>query len=100
MFGLTPPEGTKHYFGLRAIFSERKVDIVHDRITRMDITPKMKSWLQGKNGALDRICKKAELNFYPDSTETIEERCNGMVIMASCKGSYGYLYIGCWEEEE
>ena len=113
MFGLNIPDQLKanraepiRYWGARAIFQDRQIDLLPDRMTfrGKDHDEKLEPaerkllpfiwWLD--HSGLPWL-REAARQLSPDSSEVIHRCDHSFLIAASPQRSYGYLYIGAVE---
>jgi len=103
-WGIPAPESAKVSWGVRAIYSPPAgIEILFDRqgVSGEDEKERKRliDWVN-KEGlpGLKKILKKDFLG--QDERRIVEFKGGGYVLKASPQGSYGYLYVGAWEEEE
>jgi hypothetical protein len=118
-FGLRPPEGYDGVaWGARAIYSmedrvrpaRRGFAPMRKSVPSIDLVPDRQSWTGAPD---DRRAMSAWVNkkgmklleraltkefITPDTHDAVVVRGDGYVMKASPRGSYGYLYIVCWQE--
>lgn len=90
-FGYKPPYSVPCYWGARAIYRGGKLDILHDRRTVKGPLPT--GLIKLMQDSLKELEKEG---MHPASQDTWTKFRDGYVFSASCKGSYGYMYLGCW----
>jgi hypothetical protein len=98
MFGIRTEDKFKAWWGARAIFTNRFVDLLHDRQSWEGEEKEKKAlekWLN-KTG-LPKIRKLASSLDTRDHEEVRFED-DKHVIVANPRASYGYLYIGAWSK--
>lgn len=94
-FGFKPPYEVPTYWGARAIYRDSKLDILHDRRTvEGPLPPEMTNLIQAS------LKEVESLGMHPASVDVWSKRYNGYVFKATCRGSYGYMYLGCWPMKE
>lgn len=100
-FGLYPEnQQPKRYWGARAIFNGRNIDIPYDRKSfegKKEGSDKFLNWIN--KDFFKWLEGQADLRLYNNQSKVINYNSkNGKYYgQASCNNSYGYLYIGCWE---
>jgi hypothetical protein len=106
-FGRYPNEekdNIKRYWGARAIFysgSNYTIDIPYDRKTYEGDEENAQpffDWIN--NNFMKWLEKEANANLFNDQRKVIKYESEDGKYQgeACCQGSYGYLYIGCWEK--
>lgn len=126
MFGYPPPEGYKGpYWGCRSIYTPPKwalktvwdkkkrrstakmlridcfVDIVPNRKTSMNMTEELSIWI---DASFKHLLKWLNENFILTDSKAVftwtfpAQSGKVYTLKASCNGSYGYIYIGAWED--
>lgn len=102
-FGLKPPGDHRGWWGARAIYRDRSIDLLHDRqqfVGDPNTCAALQAWLN--ETALPKLRALAAEFTLPSPEE------NGLVVIsgggfrlhASPRSSYGYLYIGAWDDPE
>lgn len=105
-FGIYPDENFKFWWGARAIFDKStnyKLEIPYDRKSYESKNDNKKEedkfiyWVNTK--FFKWISKQINKELYFNGQNTVLELKDGKYkAKASCQGSHGYLYIGCWEK--
>ena len=104
-WGLNPiPENACAAWGARAILERQVLDLLADR--QDFAAPEMpesgkKTFINWINEtALPKLRKHIVDQSWRDDSEEVFEYYNGIFhVRASCRKSYGYCYILCWQEE-
>ena len=109
-WGIMPPEGTFTAWGARAIYKPcrlnynkairgkwipAEIDLLYDRQSAKGDDKALKGLSTWMNKvALPKLRKTCSLSSSSEETVTIEN--DKFKLVASPKGSFGYLYIGAW----
>ena len=105
-WGIQAPESVKVSWGARAIYAvPASIDIVPDRQglrageEKENENEALIDWINKKGlPGLKKILRGEHLS--REERRIVEFKSDGYVLKASPQGSYGYLYLGAWKEEE
>jgi hypothetical protein len=103
-FGIKPPDNYDGpAWGARAIFDEEpdEFSLVWDRSQgrgNIEALANLLQWFTTRGGKLLRA-KMARECYTKRSSHLLEIRAEGFTLVANANGSCGYLYLGCWEDE-
>lgn len=101
LFGIRPASDRRCWWGARAIYTGRSIDLLRDRqqmIGEPDAREALGSWLNLK--ALPLLRSLASERSLPATHEDslVVISGDGFCLHASPRASYGYLYIGAWDD--
>lgn len=99
-WGIQPPNAGVCWWGARAIYQGRSIDLLRDRqqmaCGSLEEREGLASWLDRK--ALPELSARAARHDLPEpsSAETVVIQSEGFCLHASPRASFGYLYLGAW----
>ena len=100
MFGIQTADQKMAWWGARAIFTNRVIDLLPDRMNtegeEAEIE-KLCKWLNKTGLAKLRKLVKSE-GIWPEDNRQVRYEDDKYVIVANPRESCGYLYIGAWRK--